>query len=323
MSFEEVMTAVSRWMVATEALAALGAELKLAQTGEPGHPDVARGAAARAVSAAADLPGAGELARAATAPDGRRADQDVLATGAGPHRRSWPRAGVDLHRSGHPRGVGRGSMMVPGALASAPELAGIRSFLDVGTGVGLLAIAAARTWPDASVTGIDIWEPCRDSRRELSSACLGHRVTLRRQDVAELADEGNYAPRVLVPHLLCCRTGARCAVPRLVRSLRPGGWLVLGRMAPPPSAGEAAARCGRSGAEAAISMRSASRQHSRTRAAPGSGRCRAAAPRRSSTSSGSDRPANSGADPRGRSCVNATLFTIRADQALPWLAAGK
>jgi hypothetical protein len=24
------------------------------------------------------------------------------------------------------------------------------------------------------------------------------------------------------------------AVPRLVRSLRPGGWLVLGRMAPPP-----------------------------------------------------------------------------------------
>src|SRR5262249_16174269 len=33
------------------------------------------------------------------------------------------------------------------------------AFLDVGTGVGWLAIEAARTWPALGVVGIDSWEP--------------------------------------------------------------------------------------------------------------------------------------------------------------------
>ncbi len=33
------------------------------------------------------------------------------------------------------------------------------SFLDVGTGVGWLAIEAARTRPALRVVGIDLWEP--------------------------------------------------------------------------------------------------------------------------------------------------------------------
>ena len=40
MSFEDVMTAVGRWMVATEALAAAGAELALAGPQDGGDPDV-------------------------------------------------------------------------------------------------------------------------------------------------------------------------------------------------------------------------------------------------------------------------------------------
>jgi hypothetical protein len=40
MSFEDVMTVVSRWLTATEALAAVGAELSLKQAPEPGHPAV-------------------------------------------------------------------------------------------------------------------------------------------------------------------------------------------------------------------------------------------------------------------------------------------
>ena len=67
------------------------------------------------------------------------------------------------------------------------ELAGVRSFLDVGSGIGLLAIAAAGVWPQAAIVGIDVWGPSLEA-----------------------------------------------AMPRLYRALRPGGWLVLGRMAPPP-----------------------------------------------------------------------------------------
>jgi SAM-dependent methyltransferase len=231
MSFEAVMTAVGRWMVATEALAAQGAELTLAQAGEPGNPDVAR--ALRAVSAAADLPGADQLAPPQREMAAglirmclRQAQDLVDDPGRAP---GWTFTDPDILA-----GWGRGSMMVPGALASAPELTGIRSFLDVGTGVGLLAIAAARTWPEASVTGIDVWEPAlRIAAENISNAGLGDRVAVRRQDVAELADEGSY-DCVWFPTFFVAGPVLDAAVPRLVRSLRPGGWLVLGRMAPPP-----------------------------------------------------------------------------------------
>jgi predicted O-methyltransferase YrrM len=230
MSFEDVMTAVSRWMVATEALAALGAELTLAQAGEPGHPDVAR--MLRAVSAAAELPSVEQLAppqREMVAGLIRmclRQAQDLIDDpGRAP---GWTFTEPDILA-----GWGRGSMVVPGALASAPELAGIRSFLDVGTGIGLLAIAAARAWPEARVTGIDVWEPAlRIAAENISSACLGDRVTLRCQDVAELADESSY-DCAWFPTFFVDEPVLDAAVPRLVRSLRPGGWLVLGRMAPP------------------------------------------------------------------------------------------
>jgi SAM-dependent methyltransferase len=231
MSFEDVMMAVSRWMVATEALAALGAELTLAQAGEPAHPDVAR--ALRAVSAAADLPGVDQLAPPQREMAAglirmclRQAQDLVDDPGRAP---GWTFTDPDILA-----GWGRGSMMVPSVLASAPELAGIRSFLDVGTGIGLLAIAAARTWPEATVTGIDVWEPAlRIAAETISSAGLGGRVTLRRQDVAELADEDRY-DCVWFPTFFVAEPVLDAAVPRLVRSLRPGGWLVLGRMAPPP-----------------------------------------------------------------------------------------
>ena len=38
MSFEDVMTVLSRWLTAIEAFAAVGAELTLKQATEPGHP---------------------------------------------------------------------------------------------------------------------------------------------------------------------------------------------------------------------------------------------------------------------------------------------
>jgi 2-polyprenyl-3-methyl-5-hydroxy-6-metoxy-1,4-benzoquinol methylase len=232
MSFEEVMTAVSRWMLATEALAAVGAGLTLAEADEPGHPDVAR--ALRAVSAAADLPALDQLA-----PPQRelisglirmclRQAQDLIDDPGRPP--GWTFTDPDILA-----GWGRGSAIVPGALAAAvPELAGIESFLDVGSGVGLLAIAAARTWPAAAITGIDIWEPAlRIAAEHIKSAGLDDRITLRHDDVTSL-EESEVYDCVWFPTFFVTEAMLDAAMPRLVRSLRPGGWLVLGRMAPPP-----------------------------------------------------------------------------------------
>src|SRR5215472_6965086 len=191
MPFEDVMTTVSGWLVATEALAAVGAELALRQAPEPGHPGVT--SALQAVSAAAGLPDLGEL------PPPQR---DMV---LGLIRMGLHQAADLLDDPGRPpgwtftnpailQGWGRGSAMVPAALAAAaPELADVRSFLDVGTGVGLLAVAAARVWPAATITGIDIWAPAVEvGAQNIEKAGLGDRITLREQDVAALDDESVY-----------------------------------------------------------------------------------------------------------------------------------
>ncbi len=232
MSFEDLMTAVGRWMVATEALAAVGAELALASQPEPGHPEIA--GALRGVSAAAGLSSLDELA-----PPQRemvtglvrmclRQAQDLVDDPGRPP--GWTFTDPDILA-----GWGRGSMMVPGALTAAlPELAGIRSFLDVGTGIGLLAVAAARTWPMATVTGIDVWDPAlRMAAANVESAGLGDRVVVRRQDVTDV-DEADSYDCVWFPTFFVTEVALEAAVPRLLRSLRKDGWLVLGRMAPPP-----------------------------------------------------------------------------------------
>ena len=231
MSFEDVMSTVNRWLVATEALAAVGAELTLAQSPEPGHPDVVR--AMRAVSTAAGLPSLDRL------PPPQREmlaglirmslsqAQDLLDN---PRRApGWTFTNPDILQ-----GWGRGSMAVPPAMAAAiPELSQVRSFLDVGTGIGLLAIAAARTWPQASVTGLDVWPPAlRIAAENIAAAGLGDRITIREQDVATLDDEQTY-DCAWFPTFFVTESVLAAATPRLVRAMRPGGWLVLGRMAPP------------------------------------------------------------------------------------------
>jgi SAM-dependent methyltransferase len=110
------------------------------------------------------------------------------------------------------------------------------ALLDVGTGAGWLAIEAARSWPQWSVVGIDRWEPALElARSNVAASGMEGRIELRLQSVEQLEDEdaftmawlaGPFLPPGIVP----------AALERCRRALVPGGWLVFGLFQPPPEA---------------------------------------------------------------------------------------
>ncbi len=232
MSFEEVMPKVMQWSTAAEALGALGAYLTLQQTGAEAPPEVAD--ALRGVLEAAGLTGLDELApqqQAIVASLARlyvhQADELLEAPGRS--------AGWTFTDPVILDGWGRGSMMVPPAIKAAhPDLADVTSFLDVGTGVGLLAVSAANVWPTATVVGIDIWDPSLErARAHVEGAGLADRITLRKQALTEVGDHDAY-DAVWLPTFFVTEADLEKSLPALLQSLRPGGWIALGLMHPPP-----------------------------------------------------------------------------------------
>jgi hypothetical protein len=78
------------------------------------------------------------------------------------------------------------------------------------------------------VVGIDVLPRVLALAEDLlRSSPVADRVVLRQQDVSELTDEAAFAlawlPAPFVPE-----TALRAGVPRIVRSLLPGGWLIVG-----------------------------------------------------------------------------------------------
>ena len=231
MSFEEVMGTVQPMFTAIQALAAIGAELSLKTSDSRTDPDIER--ALGAVSAAAGL------------------DLDTLAP---PQQamvlnliRLFFAQADDLLREPDRspgwtyteplvlEGMGRGSTMVPPLIATVPELETVTSLLDVGVGVGWLAVSATKVWPNASVVGIDVWEPALErARANVHDAGLDARITLRNQDVTALDDVDAY-DCVWVPTFFIPEKVLITALPKFARALRTGGWIVLGRFEPPPN----------------------------------------------------------------------------------------
>lgn len=117
------------------------------------------------------------------------------------------------------------------------------AFLDVGTGVGGVALAAASAWSSMRVTGIDVWPPSL-ALAEQNRQSSGHadQVAFRHQAVETLADQGIYSV-VWVPTPFLSAACLVGALPRLHESLRPGGAIIAGLQPPPPdSLGDALAR---------------------------------------------------------------------------------
>jgi SAM-dependent methyltransferase len=101
-------------------------------------------------------------------------------------------------------------------------------FLDIGTGVGWLAIEAAKTWPGMRVVGLDIWEPSLQlAASNIAAEGLQERITLRHQNVTEIDDEAAF-DLVWLPSPFLPREVVERALPRILRALAPGGFLVFG-----------------------------------------------------------------------------------------------
>jgi len=231
MSFEDVMGTIMQWQVVGEAYAAVGAELTLQQSGEKAPPEIVD--ALRAVSVAAGL-------EIDDLTDQQRAiviglihtllhqSTDLLAEPA--RAAGWHFVDPVILD-----GWGRGSTLVPTLINSVPELQNLTSFLDIGTGVGLLAVAAAGVWPDSTIVGIDIWDPSLErARANVARAGLQDRITLRHQDMTEVDDVDAY-DGIWLPSFFMTEDVLEKGLPALHRALKPGGHIAFGLMESPPT----------------------------------------------------------------------------------------
>lgn len=227
---QELMAAANRLQTATEAFAALGARLSI-ESPDDVSPDVV---------AALD-----DVLEAAGVPDLDTVEPAQRMVLLGVVRTMFAQASDVLARPVREAGwsytdpvlldgIGRASMMMPTLMAAAPELSGVSSLLDIGTGVGLLAIAATRTWPGCNVVGIDPWEPSLElARRNVHEADLDGRIELRKQDIADL-DDVEHFDCVWFPTFFFSRESIVSALPKIRAATASNGYAVLGHYEPLP-----------------------------------------------------------------------------------------
>ncbi len=101
------------------------------------------------------------------------------------------------------------------------------AFLDVGTGVGIIAIELCRLYPNLRAVGLEPQEaPLAEARRNVVAAKLNERIELRAQRVEDLMDHEAfdlaYLANVFMPRAVF-QHGLRT----VFRALRPGGWVSL------------------------------------------------------------------------------------------------
>ena len=123
--------------------------------------------------------------------------------------------------------VARFLLPVMGDLAGRLAAPGAR-LLDVGTGAGALAAAFAQVFPQLHVLGIDILDRALGlARQTIAASDAGARVTVRKQDVADFADDAGF-DLAWLPAPFFAEPALHAGLPRIVAALRPGGWLIVG-----------------------------------------------------------------------------------------------
>lgn len=113
-------------------------------------------------------------------------------------------------------------------------LRGGGAFLDIGTGVGWIAIDMARAWPALRIVGVDPWQPALALAREnLARSGVAEQVELRAQRAEHLDDVATFTLAWLPGPFITAEIAGR-ALERIHRALAPGGWLIFGIHPPPP-----------------------------------------------------------------------------------------
>jgi SAM-dependent methyltransferase len=238
MSFEAVIATTQRLQTSVEALAALGAELRIRREGLPADSQVVRrlrdviraldpnmldGITAEQEDAALVIvqSAIGQSVDLLTDParvPGWCYDDPAILQGQGLASRRFVRA-IDTLAAQRPD-LQR-ALQQPGA------------FLDVGTGVGWLAIEAARAWPALRCVGIDVWEPAlRLARANLAGTGMEERVELRMQSVEQLDDQDAFTLAWLPPFIPV--DVVSLALENLHTALVPDGWLVVSLLGAAP-----------------------------------------------------------------------------------------
>jgi SAM-dependent methyltransferase len=244
-SFESLMAVSQRLSVSLEALAALGAELRLRREGLDGDPrvrallhDVVNAVDPVLLSGIDDDREAMVLALIQTI---FRQAADLLENPARIPAWSYQDPIILESQGQASRLIVRG---IDALATHRPELgAMLRSggaFLDVGTGVGWLAIDVARSWPAMRIVGVDPWEPALALAREnLVKSGVAERIELRLQCVEHLDDVATFT-LAWVPGPFIAAAIADRALERIHCALAPGGWLIFGINVTPPDPLQAA-----------------------------------------------------------------------------------
>lgn len=241
MGTDRVLKAAVPMLGMAEALAALGASLRLRRDGSTAEPELAA-----CLDAVLDALGVGDAVNALDE------HETVALLGivegflaqAADFVVEPARAGWNYQEPSILVAQGYSSALIAGILTRfvVPALGndltgrlehGDGPFLDVGVGVAALSIALCRSCPSLRVVGIDPWEPALALAREyVAAAGLQTRIELRRLAAETLQDVDAYdlawVPTFFIPGAVLERVIERVHV-----ALRPGGWALLGLYARP------------------------------------------------------------------------------------------
>jgi hypothetical protein len=100
--------------------------------------------------------------------------------------------------------------------------------LDVGVGVGAMAVACCEAFPGLHIVGVDVFPRALElASRLISQADLADRIELRNQDVIDLDDPDTYCLAWLPAPFIPSDT-LEASASRIFAALVPGGWIALG-----------------------------------------------------------------------------------------------
>lgn len=227
------MDLVGRLLTQAQALAAVTARTRTADGAEPAHPAVAPhlDAVVDALGARATLDDLTPDERRIVVSFARSYFRQALDLMEEPSRApGWTLSdAVVLGAQGSASGVVARLIQKSGLLADDAEA----RILDVGTGVAGLAIALCKTFPRATVVGVDPWEPSLAlARANVEAAGLTDRIALHRTTIEAYADNEGF-DLAWFPSFFIPESVIGPALARVRDLLKPNGQIAIGTFEAP------------------------------------------------------------------------------------------